>query len=44
MNSECREDARQDDANLVAARTADGTPFSELLFLIFHFEAFGVYF
>ena len=44
IDSECREDGRQDGSKLVAARTADGTPFSELLDLIFHFEAFGVYF
>ena len=44
INSECREDGRQGDSKLVAARTADGTFFSELLVLIFHFAAFGVYF
>ena len=38
MNSECREDARQDDAKLVAARTANGTPSCELLFTIFRVE------
>ena len=38
VNSECLEDARQDDAKLIAARTADGTPFSELLFIIFRVE------
>ena len=34
MNSECREDARKDDAKLVAARTAYGTPLCE------HFPSF----
>ena len=38
IDNECREDARQDDAKLVAARTANGTPFSELLFIIFRVE------
>ena len=31
MISECREDARPDDTKLVAARTADGAPFFQLL-------------
>ena len=43
IDSECREDARQDDAKLEAARTADGTPFSELLFIIFRVEEKIVY-
>ena len=43
MNSECREDARQGDAKLVAARTADGTLFSELLFIILRVEEKVIY-
>ena len=43
IDSECREDARQDDAKLVAAWTADGTPFSELLFNISRVEEKIVY-
>ena len=44
IDSECREDGRQDGSKLVEAFGADGTPFSELLVLNSHFEAFGVYF
>ena len=43
MNSECREDAQSDDGKFVAAWRADQRDFFELLFLIFHFEANGVY-
>ena len=43
IDSECREDARQDDAKLVAARTADGAPFCELLFNISRLEEKIVY-
>ena len=43
MDSECREDARQDDAKLAAARTADGAPFCELLFNISRLEDKIVY-
>ena len=38
LNNQFREDARHDDATLVAVRMADGTFFSELLFIILRVE------